>query len=174
MRKVEVVIYDALWPVQFDIEAGKIQRIFGDEIIDIHHIGSTSVEGLYAKPVIDMMPVVEDVSRVDQFDSEMKAIGYGAKGEFGITGRRFFQKGGENRTHHVHIIEAGSTHLERHLAFRDYLRAHPDKAASYSRLKLDLAARFPDDIAAYIEGKHRFVQETEQKALAWYREKSIP
>ncbi|WP_029328977.1 GrpB family protein [Lentibacillus jeotgali] len=171
MRKVDVVHYDAFWPILFDIEAGKLQRIFSDEIIDIHHIGSTSVEGLYAKPVIDMMPVVRDINRIDQFDLGMETIGYEAKGEFGITGRRFFQKGGNERTHHIHIFEAGNHHIERHLAFRDYLREHPDKAVSYSRLKLELAACFPDDIDAYIDGKNRFVLETERKALAWYQKR---
>lgn len=171
MRKVDVVPYDALWSIMFGSEAEKLQRIFGDEVLEIYHIGSTSVVDLYAKPVIDLMPVSKDVSRIDRFNDAMETISYEAKGEYGIPGRRFFLKGGDDRTHHVHIFEAGSVHIGRHLAFRDYLREHAGEAASYSRLKLDLALRFPDDMDAYIEGKARFVQEIEQKALAWYREK---
>jgi len=173
MRKVDVVPYDALWPVLFDIEAQKLQVIFSAEILVNYHIGSTSVKGLYAKPVIDMMPVVRDISRVDRFNDEMEKIGYDAKGEYGIPGRRFFQKGGNDRTHHVHIFEKGNDHIRRHLAFRDYLREQPEEAVGYSRLKLDLATRFPDDMDAYIEGKARFVQEIERKALAWYQEESM-
>ncbi|QKY68370.1 GrpB family protein [Lentibacillus sp. CBA3610] len=173
MRKVDVVPYDALWPLLFDIEAGKLQEIFGGRVLEIHHIGSTSVEGMHAKPVIDIMPVVRDIGMIDRLNVSMERIGYEAKREHGIPGRRFFQKGGDDRTHHVHVFEAGSVHIERHLAFRDYLRNHPDEASSYSRLKLGLAARFPAYMDAYIERKNQFVEETERKALAWHRGKSI-
>ncbi|MFD1361807.1 GrpB family protein [Lentibacillus salinarum] len=171
MRKIEVVPYDALWPLLFDIEVEKLLGVLSHEILAIYHIGSTSVDGLYAKPVIDIMPVVRNISRIDRFTSGMEPLGYEGKGENGIVGRRFFMKGGDDRTHHVHIFEVGSPHIKRHLAFRDYLRQHPRTAEHYSSLKLDLAAHFPDDMDAYIDGKNRFVQETEQKALAWYRQK---
>lgn len=100
----------------------------------------------------------------------MEAIGYEAKGENGIPGRRFFQEGGDNRTHHVHIYQAGSSEIERHLAFRDYLRTHPDAASEYGKLKRQLAQQFPYDIESYIEGKERLVVKIEQQALRWYRE----
>lgn len=104
----------------FKEEAAKLQTIFGNEIVDIHHIGSTSVPGLKAKPIIDIMPVVRDINTVDNYNIYMQEIGYEPKGENGIPKRRYFQKGGENRTHHVHIYQTGSYEIKRHLAFRDY------------------------------------------------------
>ncbi|SFB28412.1 GrpB domain, predicted nucleotidyltransferase, UPF0157 family [Lentibacillus halodurans] len=174
MRKVEVVPYDTLWPFQFDIEAQKLQRILGGETLDIYHIGSTSVKGLYAKPVIDIMPVVRDINRIDQFNRDMETLGYEAKGENDMAGRRFFRKGGDHRTHHVHIFEKGNTHIGRHLAFRDFFRHHSYEADNYSRLKLDLAARFPDDMDAYIKGKDRVVKEIERNALVWCQKGALP
>lgn len=104
--------------------AEKLNQILKNEIIDIHHIGSTSVPGLSAKPIIDIMPVVKDINIVDKYNEEMQGIGYEPKGENGISGRRYFEKGGDNRTHHVHIYQVGSYEIKRHLAFRDYLREH--------------------------------------------------
>lgn len=144
--------------------------IYGSKLYAIHHIGSTSVQGLSAKPIIDIMPVVKDLSNVDAYDEKMADIGYEALGEFGISGRRYFRKGGNERTHHIHLFEEGSPHIERHLAFRDFLRAHRDFAMAYSELKEGLAKDFPNDMEAYIAGKADFIKEVEKIALEWYRE----
>ena len=103
MRKVEVMPFSERWSDDFEKEATELQEIFGAELIAIHHIGSTSVKGLSAKPIIDIMPVVKDILQIEQYNTSMAAIGYEAKGENGIAGRRYFQKGGNERTHHVHI-----------------------------------------------------------------------
>lgn len=169
LRKVEVIPYHHKWAILFAEEAKKLERVFGSEILVIYHIGSTAVPGLSAKPIIDMMPVVKDIRLVDQYDNEMKKIGYDPKGENGIKGRRYFQKGGDNRTHHVHIYQTGSEEIVRHLAFRDFLKEHQDIRESYSNLKSKLARQFPDDIESYINGKDLFVKEVEGKALQWYR-----
>ncbi|WP_100011235.1 GrpB family protein [Lentibacillus sediminis] len=169
MRKVEVTSYNINWPAMFKEEANKLHSIFGSETIEIHHIGSTSVNGLKAKPVIDMMPVVKNISRVDDFNTAMMGIGYEPLGENGISGRRYFRKGGDDRTHHVHVFELGSGDIERHLAFRDYLGTHPDALQSYGDLKEELARSFPDDMESYIKGKEPFVLEIERKALIWYQ-----
>jgi len=168
MRKVEVKPYDEQWVANFDEESHKLHEIFGSEIIEMHHIGSTSVIGLLAKPIIDIMPVVRDINRIDEFYKAMVAIGYDPKGENGIPERRYFQKGGDNRTHHVHIYEWGNSEIERHLAFRDYLRAHPDVAQNYGDLKGKLSQRFPYDIESYIKGKEQLALEIDRKAIAWY------
>ncbi len=94
--------------------------------------------------------------------------GYQAKGENGINGRRFFQKGGDNRTHHVHIYQLGRREIKRHLAFRDYLRAHAVDAKTYGDLKASLAKRYPNDIESYIKGKEQLVVEIEKRALKWF------
>ncbi len=106
-----------------------------------------------AKPVIDILAEVKDISDADRFSPRLEALGYEAKGENGIEGRRFFQKGGNKRTHHVHIYETGHPDVKRHLLFRDYLTAKPEKAAQYMELKRHLAKTYPYDMAKYSEGK---------------------
>lgn len=168
MRKVGVVEHTKDWKRLFEEEAKLIREIFASEIVAIHHIGSTSVAGLAAKPIIDILPVVRDIEKIETYNNQMIALGYTPKGEYGLPGRRYFQKGGDNRTHHVHMYEAGNDEIERHLAFRDYLRQHPQAVKEYGALKVELAKRFPYDISAYIDGKDSFVSEMEQKAIRWY------
>ncbi|WP_245645097.1 GrpB family protein [Peribacillus loiseleuriae] len=118
---------------------------------------------------MDIMPVVRDINRIDEFNTAMFTIGYESKGENGIFGRRYFQKGEDNRTHHVHIYELENPGVERHLAFRDYLRVHPDGAKKYGDLKEELSQRFPYEIESYISGKDQLALEIERKAVARYR-----
>ncbi|MED3553703.1 GrpB family protein [Cytobacillus praedii] len=169
MRKVEVCSYNEKWVLMFAEEAEKLKQIFGEEIVDIYHIGSTSVQWLKAKPIIDIMPVVYDIHIVDSYNDEMEKIGYKCKGENGIPGRRYFQKGEDNRSHHAHIYQVGSPEINRHLAFRDYLRNHPDIKKNYGELKEKLAQQFPYDVESYINGKDHFVKEIEAKAMNWYQ-----
>jgi len=172
IMKVEVVEYKREWPALYEEEAQKIKNILGDELIEIHHIGSTSVENLKAKPIIDIMPVVKDIEKVDKYNDEFIKLGYEPKGEYGIAGRRFFRKGSTIRTHHVHVFDKSNAHeIQRHLAVRDYLRTHPQDAYEYGELKSKLAAMYPSDIEAYCEGKDAFVKELERKALEWYKGK---
>jgi GrpB-like predicted nucleotidyltransferase (UPF0157 family) len=105
MRKVEVHPYNEQWKPQFDLEAAKLKGVFGNTLIDIHHIGSTAVPGLSAKPIIDLMPIVRDIQTIDALQYSMEELGYEALGENGLPGRRYFQKGGNARTHHVHVYE---------------------------------------------------------------------
>ena len=163
LRKVEIKPYNKAWPSMFEEEANTLRGIFDSEMINIHHIGSTSVDGLKAKPIIDIMPVVKNISRVDLFNTAMIDIGYEPKGENGIPGRRYFQKGGDDRTHHVHIYELSNSQIVRHLAFRDYLRSHPGVVKEYGNLKELLSQRFPNDIEAYIHGKEQLVCEIEKR-----------
>ena len=166
--KVQVVEYSSQWPNLYLEEAEKIKNILGNELVDIYHIGSTSVVNLNAKPIIDIMPVVKDITKVDKYNKEFEDLGYESKGEFGIAGRRYFRKGLENRTHQIHVFEKSNFNdIERHLAVRDYLRTHPEEAFEYGELKSRLATMFPDDIESYCDGKDRFVKELERKALEW-------
>ncbi|MFD2170463.1 GrpB family protein [Tumebacillus lipolyticus] len=166
---VVVAKHDETWARMFSEESQKIRHILGDQLIDIHHIGSTSVPQLSAKPIIDIMPVVRDIEQVDLVNEQMTALGYECMGEFGMQGRRYFRKGGDRRTHHVHVFQAGNAEdIDRHLAVRDYLRAHADVAKQYGDLKESLAKQFPQDIEAYMDGKDAFVKELERKALDWY------
>ncbi|WP_028550269.1 GrpB family protein [Paenibacillus sp. UNC451MF] len=166
---VVVTEYNDKWKQMFLDESNKIKDIFVDELIDIHHIGSTSVPGLKAKPIIDIMPVVKDIENIDRFNEQMAELGYECMGEFGMKGRRYFRKGGDNRTHQVHIFQADNKEdVHRHLAMRDYLRTHLEEARQYGNLKESLAKQFPKDIEAYMNGKDAFVKELEKRALLWY------
>jgi GrpB-like predicted nucleotidyltransferase (UPF0157 family) len=167
-RYIQVVPYDPNWVLLYEKEAEVLSRIFGDLLADIYHIGSTSVPGLAAKPVVDIMPLVHDIEGVEPFNEAMAALGYIAKGEGGIAGRRFFIKPSETeRTHHVHIFQVGSGDVLRHLAFRNYLIAHPAEAELYAKMKIELARQFPEDIFGYMDGKDAWIKATEQKAIAW-------
>lgn len=144
--------------------------MLGHRLLEIYHIGSTSVPGLAAKPIIDMMPVVKDISTVDECNHGMEGLGYIVKGEYGIPGRRFFYRNAENNSCNVHVFQGGDLNVERHLAFRNYLQAFPRIAEEYGQIKKRLATEFTWDIESYINGKDRFIRETEKKAVAWHRE----
>ncbi|MEC5423534.1 GrpB family protein [Virgibacillus sp. C22-A2] len=167
--KVRLTDFDENWAQMFQKESQFLQRVFGEEVIQFEHFGSTSIYGLKAKPVIDMMCIVKDIDKVDLFNSKMESLGYDVAGEWGITGRRLFRKGGENRTHHIHFYQVNNPHIKRHLVFRDYLRTHSEKAAKYSRFKEELVQHF-DNTREYSQAKKKYVQELEQKALIWYAE----
>lgn len=172
-RKIEVVEYNPEWAKMFKTEAKQIKAALGKNCVAVHHIGSTSVKGLKAKPIIDIMAVVKDISLVDMKNEAFEAMGYECKGEYGIPGRRFFMKGGDNRTHHIHIFEESSKEeIDRHLAVRDYLCSHPDDAKEYAELKTKLAAEFPYDNDGYCDGKDAFMKSLEQNALEWSRKQS--
>ncbi len=171
-RKVEVVPYRPDWPEQFEAEANALTRIFGDQLQSIHHFGSTSIPGVSAKPIIDILVIVRDINAVDAMNPQLAELGYSAVGEYGIPGRRFFYKGTyDTRTHHLHVYENGNPHIMRHLVFRDYMRSHPIPARNYARLKEELARQFPDDMDSYIQGKNAFVKEHEKQALEWWEKK---
>ena len=124
--------------------------------------------GLAAKPIIDILPVVRSLEAVDAAKDSLEALGYEYLGEFGIPGRRYLRKGGDERTHQVHVFAAeDEVNITRHLAFRDYLREHPDVRDEYAALKRALAGKYPFDIGAYCDGKEEIVKKHEAAALAW-------
>jgi len=167
-RKIEVVPHKPRWSELFQEVVEDLTAVFGPEIVAAHHIGSTAIPRILAKPIVDVLLVVREIDQVDSFNQDMMERGYRPQGEFGIPGRRFFIKGSEShRTHHIHVFEEGHAAIDRHLAFRDYLRAHSDEAQAYSRLKEELARRFPHDIDGYMAGKHDFIKEIERRAQAW-------
>ena len=169
MRKVEVVPYNPDWRSLFETEANQIAISLAKNITAIHHIGSTSIETIYAKPIIDILVTVKSISKVDDRNSQMQSLGYQYMGEFGIRGRRFFLKDNmaKIRTHHVHVFETDSPQVKRHLAFRDYLNAHLEAAQAYSILKQSLAEKYPHDIEQYMDGKDGFIQEIDRQAAEW-------
>ncbi|HBL29092.1 MAG TPA: GrpB family protein, partial [Acidobacteria bacterium] len=139
-RVLEVVAYNPEWPQRFEAEQALLREALGGVVVKVHHMGSTAVPGLPAKPIIDLLLEVSDLQELDERTPELEALGYKAKGENGITGRRYFQKGGLQRTHHLHAFKTGDAQVVRHLAFRDYLIGHPEVAREYADLKMRLAA----------------------------------
>lgn len=155
--------------LKYERERKAIAEILDGNGISIYHIGSTSVPGLAAKPIIDMMAVVRSLEKVDDARGKFSELGYEYLGEFGIAGRRYFRKGGDERTHQIHIFQADDwNNIERHLAFRDYMRTHEKERAEYAKIKTALAQRFPYDIDGYCDGKDAFVREMEKRALLEY------
>jgi GrpB-like predicted nucleotidyltransferase (UPF0157 family) len=168
-RRVTVVPYDPRWPQAFPTASAEVAAALGANLLDIHHIGSTAIPGMPAKPVIDMLAVVANVVAIDARNAQMQTLGYESMGEFGIAGRRYFRRDNSagERTHQVHAFQRGSPHVQRHLAFRDFMRAHPEPAEQYATLKRRLAEAHPNDIEAYIDGKDAFIKEMEARALSW-------
>ena len=169
--KVVVVPHDPDWAEEFAVEARSIRSKLGAVVVEVHHIGSTAIPGTPAKPIIDMLLEVGSLDALDAATSALEELGYEAMGEFGIPGRRYYRKdsvaGG--RTHQVHAFEQGSSGCERHLAFRDYMIAHPDAARAYGALKQQLVKTHAGDVDAYIDGKDAFVKEHEAKAIEWMK-----
>ncbi len=168
-QHITVTDYDPLWTKKFEEEALLIKDIIADNCIAVYHIGSTSVPGLAAKPIIDIMAVVKSLERVDGVAEDFLKIGYEYLGEFGIVGRRYLRKGGDERTHQIHIFQADDwNNIGRHLAFRDFMRTHEKEREEYAKIKIDLARRFPYDIDGYCDGKETFVREMEALALSQF------
>jgi len=157
-RRITVVPYDPIWRKQYLAAAARLRELLGSELLAIHHIGSTAVPGLAAKPTIDLLLVVRSLAALDARDDAMRAAGYEPRGENGLAGRRYYVRGSaDEHREHVHAWEAGHPRIAEHLGFRDYLRARPEARLAYGRLKLALAAEYGDDPAAYTAGKEAFI-----------------
>ena len=167
-RKVEIVPYDLAWPDTFRAEIRQIGGVVGANLVSAHHIGSTAVPGLAAKPTIDILLVVHDIDLLDACNDQMSALGYQPKGEHGISGRRYFQKlDGTIHLVHIHAFETNHSEIKRYINFRDYLIAHPETAKAYQDLKHKLSVRFKDKPADYTAGKEAFIRGVDQRATAW-------
>jgi GrpB-like predicted nucleotidyltransferase (UPF0157 family) len=162
-----VVPHDPEWAAAFAAEAWALTGAMGETCTALHHIGSTAIPWILAKPIIDILCEVSSFELLDGATRRIESLGYTAMGAFGIEGRRYFRKDDaeRRRTHHLHVFEAGSLHIERHLAFRDYLRSHPEKAREYSALKEALM----NSGVPYQDGKDAFVKAAEAEAINWRR-----
>ncbi len=154
---VELAPYDPAWPAQYETEQAHIRAALGDLAVGIHHIGSTAVPGLEAKPVIDILVTVRALKDAIACVAPLQTLGYTFVDYAQNTDRRFFRKG-LPRTHHLHIVEEGGRSMAEHLAFRDALRADPDLRQRYAELKSELAMRYRNDRATYSAAKTAFIQ----------------
>ena len=169
---IEVLPYDPEWPELYASEKEVLLEKFGRIVENIYHIGSTAVEGLAAKPIIDILLEMSSLEKLDALDDEFESLAYEAMEEFGISGRRYFRKGGNERTHQIHAFVSGCQHITRHLAFRNYLREMPEIRKEYGSLKTRVALECNHDIDKYSKGKHAFIQEHERNALDWIQDRN--
>ena len=164
MRKIEVVKYNPIWIKNYQYESETLKRGLGNLVVQIYHIGSTSIPGMASKPTIDIILEVNSIKSLDQSIHKMINIGYVSKGEYGIPGRRYFEKGNPNHSHHVHAFEKDDPNIQRHLTFRNYLIKNTEVAKQYSLLKLNLSKQYSDDIDQYCNGKNDFIKYYEKIA----------
>ena len=159
-RRVVVEPYCEAWARSFTAIAAELWNAVGDLALRIEHVGSTAVPGLSAKPIIDIDVVIPVGSCFETVASRLAEIGYRHEGNLGIPGREAFDYSGKEhlQKHHLYVCPEDSPELRRHVAFRDYLRSHPEAAGEYSRIKEDGARLYPEDIEGYIAHKAPFIE----------------
>ncbi|MFL4471322.1 GrpB family protein [Tateyamaria armeniaca] len=162
-----LVAYDDTWPEQADTEARRWHAHVGG-IVTVHHIGSTAIPGLPAKPIIDLIPVFEDEAAADAARATVEAMGFEWMGPFGLAGRRYCRRSDPDsgkRLIQAHAYVQGHADIRRHLAFRDALRANAALRVAYASVKAACAARHPEGGAAYGDCKSDWISKTEARAL---------
>lgn len=169
-RKINIVDYNPDWNELFAKEKSKLEKIFGDLICSIHHVGSTAIKTTKAKPEIDILIVVKDDSILSEYDKQMINLGYRVRGECldtesGTPGRFYYSKNVNNkRTHKVHICKIGHLNIMEMLLFVKYLNEHSDQGKSYADLKRQLSNKYDyDDITRYLEEKGLFIRDILEK-----------
>jgi GrpB-like predicted nucleotidyltransferase (UPF0157 family) len=162
MRTIIVEPYNPEWSKEFEKIKNEILPLISDSIISFEHVGSTSVFGLWAKPVIDIDIIIDD-GMLPIIIEKLAAIGYSHRGDLGIIGREAFGYNDEEKAHlmkhHLYVCHKDNAELRQHLAFRDYLRKNPEYCDKYSKIKIEMAKKYPHDIDNYIKGKEPVVME---------------
>ena len=160
-NKVVVLPYDRAWEYAFQKIKAEIEEALDDLIIGIEHVGSTSVEGMSAKPCIDIDVIIKDYSVFTAVVEALKGIGYIHEGDLGIKGREAFKYTDKPHLmmHHLYVCPQYSEELHRHITFRDFLRSNPEAVRKYSLIKEKAAELFPNDIDGYIEYKSTCIEE---------------
>lgn len=159
--RVELVPHDTAWQGCFQEEARRLRGALDEQVVQIEHVGSTAVPGLDAKPILDIVVAVRDLTQVAVFEAALGPVGYQHRADAEDPGRLYFVKrlpDGHTTTHHLNLCRLGNECWITHVRFRDYLLAHPEAREEYQALKRDLAARFHSERAAYTEGKHTFIR----------------
>lgn len=166
MEPIVIADYDANWSSQYKQEKSRIIDALGDTVADIQHIGSTSVPGLAAKPIIDIILGLEKIPPLSTQIINLEALGYLYYGEFGIPGRHYFRRG-MPRNYQIHAVQVNSDFWQRHILFRDFLRSHPQAAQQYETLKRELAVKFRHDRDRYTDSKTPLIEQLLIQAKAW-------
>lgn len=158
MRTIIVLPYDQNWPNEFDKIKDELLPAIGEDVIAIEHVGSTSVKGLYAKPIIDIDIVIEN-GMFDTVKNDLVKLGYIHAGDQGIIGREAFKYVDKQHLmdHYLYVCNKNADELKRHIAFRNYLRTHDADRDEYSKIKLEMARKYPHDINSYTNGKSSII-----------------
>ncbi len=167
---VELVPHDARWAQIARAQSARLKAALGATLLGVHHIGSTAIPGILAKPIIDLIPIFADLPSLDAAEGIFVALGYDWLGEFGLPTRRYCRMNDTltgKRTFQLHCYAADSPHYARHISFRDYLRAHPAIAKEYEAEKIRAAALHPRNTLAYNAEKDSWIKRVERDALAW-------
>lgn len=174
--RVELVPHSLEWEPKVKAEAARIMSALGDNCLRIHHIGSTAVPTICAKPVLDLLPEVKSLDCLDTDKASLLVLGYEWWGEYGIPSRRYCTLNDETtgrRLVQLHCFQTGAPEIERHLAFRNYLQAHPEKAQEYEAEKKRCQALHPDDSHAYSDAKSNWIETLLPAAVAYCRSCTI-
>jgi GrpB-like predicted nucleotidyltransferase (UPF0157 family) len=167
---VTIVPYDAAWPARFGELALQLRRVLGDVARRIDHIGSTSVLGLDAKPIIDIQISVRSFEPLNAYRDPLESLGYVFRSENDERTKRYFREAPGTPRTHIHVRQAGSWAEQFALLFRDYLRTHPEAALQYAKLKRQLAIQFANDRHGYTDAKRPFTWEVMHAADRWTQE----
>lgn len=165
---IEVVEYDYSWQEQFQQYASNLDIVLDKLAMSIEHIGSTSVVGLAAKPIIDIDVVISSRLHLKEVIEKLNSIDYVHQGNLGIPGREAFMSPEGTRRHHVYVCSVDTPNLHDHLIFRDYLRTHPKTVLAYSNLKRRLALKYRNDRDGYTNSKTEFINSILAKARSEY------
>jgi GrpB-like predicted nucleotidyltransferase (UPF0157 family) len=171
MPAVELHPHSPHWAQMAQSEIARLRAALGSALTAAHHIGSTSIAGIMAKPIIDLLPVASDLDSLDQNLPRVTSLGYECLGEFGLPGRRYCRRNDPvtgKRAYQLHFYAQGSPEIDRHVAFAHYLRAHPAIATEYEAEKIRAAALHPDNVLDYNDAKNDWIKRTEQDALRWW------
>ncbi len=162
--QITVEDYDPHWPEEFEMLRSRIALVLDELANAIEHVGSTAVPGLAAKPIIDIDILLRSVSALPTVCTRLGSLGYEHRGDLGVAGREAFRTPPGQFAHHLYVCPPGSQEYSRHIAFRDYLRSHPEDASAYAALKRNLADEFATDREAYNQGKTEFVRQILHRA----------
>jgi GrpB-like predicted nucleotidyltransferase (UPF0157 family) len=160
---VKLIPYNSNWERLFEDEKSRLQEVIGAYVLDIQHVGSTSIPGMIAKPIIDIAIAVQSFEDATVCIKPIEQLGYEYRGEFGIPRRHYFTKG-DPRTHHIHMNEISSRDWLDQITFRNYLIQHPGVAKEYAELKVKLAQSYPTNRQLYTESKAPFINHVLQLA----------
>lgn len=173
---VELRIHAPEWAQAAANEAARLAAVLGENLITVHHVGSTSIPGICAKPILDLLPVVQDLSSLEGSRHSLEGLGYKWWGEFGIQGRRYCSLDDPatgRRKIQLHCFQKGDTEIERHVAFRDYLKARGDLAREYEALKFHCRELHPLDSHAYTDCKAEWIARIVPEAIRFYRGRAV-